>query len=253
MVIQLRRAIAFLTPFSAGLGGNGVPTPGCLAWFPAVGTLLGLGLGGLWWLAGRVWQAPVAAAVVVAADLAATGLLHVDGLADSADGLLPHMSLARRLEVMASPEIGAFGVAVVATTLLLRWAALASLRPAPLLLGALWCMSRTGMAAAVRSRPYARASLGGGLASAFGAPAASAAGVRRAAWAPLIAGVAASLGLAAGWRPAAGPVAVAVAALAGVGVVVLAERRLGGFTGDVLGAAGVLAETAGVLAAAVRW
>jgi len=57
---------------------------------------------------------PLAAALVLVADLALTGMLHVDGLADAADGLLPHhRDTARRLEVMAAPNVGAFGVAVV--------------------------------------------------------------------------------------------------------------------------------------------
>jgi adenosylcobinamide-GDP ribazoletransferase len=49
-------------------------------------------------------------------------------------------------------------------------------------------------------------------------------------------------------------VAVAAAGLAGFGAVLtLAWRRLGGYTGDVLGAAGIVAETVGLLVAAARW
>ena len=105
----MRRALAFLTP----LFGASEPRPKTLTWFPFAGAALGLVLGALWWGAERVWPAAVAAAIVVAADLALTGLLHVDGLADSADGLLPHLDRARRLEVMATPDVGAFGVATV--------------------------------------------------------------------------------------------------------------------------------------------
>jgi adenosylcobinamide-GDP ribazoletransferase len=143
---------------------------------------------------------------------------------------------------MASPEIGAFGVGVAIVVLLLRWAALAAIRPSVILLVALWCLSRTGMAVVARTQPYARAE--GGLASAFsGAPR----------WAPLISGAALAVGLALTWRRPAGAVSVAAAVVAGASVVWLARRRLGGFTGDVLGAAGVLAETAGLMAAAARW
>ncbi|MDQ4089145.1 MAG: adenosylcobinamide-GDP ribazoletransferase, partial [Actinomycetota bacterium] len=78
----MRRALSFLTP----LGGPVAPSPAALPWFPVVGAVLGLTLGGVWWLADRLWVAPVAAAVVVAADLALTGMLHFDGLVDSADG-----------------------------------------------------------------------------------------------------------------------------------------------------------------------
>jgi adenosylcobinamide-GDP ribazoletransferase len=204
--------------------------------------LIGLALGGIWWAGNRLWNAQLAAALVVAADLGVTGLIHFDGLVDSADGLLPHLDRERRLAVMASPEIGAFGVGVAIAALLLRWAALAAIRPSVILLVALWCLSRTGMAVVARTQPYARAE--GGLASAFSGPPR---------WAPLLAGVALSLGLAFAWRIPAGAVSVAAAVVAGGSVVWLARRRLGGFTGDVLGAAGVMAETAGLIVAAARW
>lgn len=235
----MREAFAFLTP----LGGARTPTPRALRWFPVVGFALGLALGGIWWAAARAWPAPVAAAVVVAADLALTGLLHVDGLADAADGLLPHLTPARRLEVMAGPEVGAFGVAAVAAVILLRFAALVALRPAPLLLAALWCASRSGMAAVVERLPYART--GGGLVSAF-------AGAR----VPpplLVAAAGAALAAGAGWSLPAGPVAVAAGGAGFGAVLLLARARIGGYTGDVLGAAGLVGETIGLLTAAARW
>ena len=230
----MRRALAFLTP----LGGPVAPSPAALSWFPVVGAVLGLALGSVWWLADRLWAAPVAAAVVVAADLALTGMLHFDGLVDSADGLLPPLDRSRRLDVMADPAAGAFGVGVAVVVLLLRWVSLAALAPAPWLLAALWCGSRLTMAVVARSVPYARP---GGLAGAFLGE-----GPRPVAGA-LVLVVLAAL---AGGDGLAGVVALSAAAAA---VVALAVRRLGGFTGDVLGAAGVVGETAGLLAAAVRW
>lgn len=233
----MRAALAFLT----ALGRPTIPGPSALAWFPAVGAGLGLGLGAAWWLAAQLWSPLLAAVVVVAIDLAVTGGLHLDGLADSADGLLaPGLDRSRRLEVMAEPSIGAFAVAVTTTTLLLRVAALAVLTPAPLLLAALWALSRTAMAVAARSVPYARP---GGLASSFlGGPAVPVA---------LTGGV---LALAFGATTGiAGVVAVVIATGAAAAVVVAGVRRLGGFTGDVLGAAGIVAETAGLVVAAARW
>jgi len=233
----MRRALAFLTP----LFGASEPRPQTLGWFPFAGAALGLVLGAVWWGAERVWPAAVAAAIVVAADLALTGLLHVDGLADSADGLLPHLDRARRLEVMAAPDVGAFGVATVVAVLLLRWAALATTAPSPLLLGGLWCASRTAMAVAARTVPYARS---GGLASAF---------LGGRALPTALIGAVLATGLA-----FAGPGVAGIAAVAGVvagaaGVVALARRRIGGFTGDVLGASGMVGETAGLVVAAARW
>jgi len=221
-----RQALSFLTP----VGGAATPSPQALPWFPVVGAGIGAALGGIWWVAGELWPPAVAAAVVVAADLALTGLLHLDGLADSADGLLPHLSRERRLEVMAAPDVGAFGVGVAGAALLLRWSCLAVLRPDPALLAGLWCGSRMLMATVATTVPYAREE---GLATAFlGGP-----------WTWPIAIVGAVI---------TGVLArvAAVGVLAGLLVVALARRRIGGFTGDVLGAAGVVGETAGLLVAA---
>jgi adenosylcobinamide-GDP ribazoletransferase len=223
------------------------PTPGDLTWFPVVGALLGLGVGGAWWAAGELWTIAIAAALAVIADLVLTGMLHIDGLADSADGVLPHLPRERRLEVMATPDVGAFGVAVVGAVFLLRWAAFGSIVPDVLLVAGLWCASRTLMAVAVLSLPYARAE--GGLASVFGG-----AQLGRAR-AVAVLGGALALGLAVFGTasPAVSVGAVAAGLAAGVAVLDLGRHRLGGYTGDLLGAAGVVCETVGLLVAAARW
>ena len=242
----MRAALSFLTC----LGRSGRPGPGTLDWFPVVGAALGLVLGVIWWGAEHLWPAPVAAAVVVAADLALTGLLHLDGLVDSADGLLPHLPRDRRLEVMRSPETGAFGVGAAGAILLLRFAGLASVRADMFLIGGLWCLSRTLMAVVVRTRRYARSE--GGLVSAFTAPG-SPRDPTWSRWPPLVMGLAGGLALLAAWRPGPGLLAGACALLAGGGVIALAERRVVGYTGDVLGASAMLAETAGLIVAAAKW
>ncbi|MDQ3304641.1 MAG: adenosylcobinamide-GDP ribazoletransferase [Actinomycetota bacterium] len=257
----MRAALSFLTC----LGGPVPPSPRALPWFSVVGAGLGLALGGSWWIAERIWPPLLAAAVVVAVDLALTGMLHLDGLADSADGLLAHgLDRVRRLEVMAEPATGAFALATVVVVLVARVAALAALAPAPLLLGALWATSRAAMALVVRTQPYARA---GGLATSFGGssdhgssdqdkPERSAGSVVATVVVPPLALVilAASVSsLTGGIRGGHVLVAVVAATLAAVGVVRLARCRLGGYTGDVLGAAGMLAETAGLVVAAARW
>lgn len=233
----MRGALAFLTP----LGGPAPPTPAALAWFPVVGAGLGLTLGAGWWLAGGLWPPLMTAALVVAADLALTAMLHLDGLADSADGLLAHgLDRNRRLEVMAEPDVGAFAVGTVTVVVLLRVTALAAMSPAPLLLAALWSASRTTMAVATSTLAYARP---GGLATAFlgGHPI------------PLaIGGGLLAVGLAAG-HGIAGLVALLVAVVAASALLVLSVRRIGGFTGDVLGALALVAETAGLVVAAARW
>ena len=233
----MRRALAFLTP----LGGAMDPDRHTLGWFPVVGALLGAGVGGVWWGADWLWPPLVAAALAVVADLALTGMLHFDGLVDTSDGLLPHLDRDRRLAVMARPDAGAFGATVAAASLVVRVAALASMAPSVVLVAAVWCASRTLMAVAALSLPYARP---GGLASDL-------LGGRPAPVLAVGAALALALGVAAG--PVRGPAAVVAVAIGGGAVVALARRRLGGFTGDVLGAAGVVGETAGLVVAAARW
>jgi adenosylcobinamide-GDP ribazoletransferase len=234
----VRRALAFLTP----LGGAAVPDGRTLGWFPPAGAAIGAAVGVAWWGAGELWPPLLAAALAVTADLALTGLLHADGLADSADGLLPQVPRARRLEIMGDPSVGTYGVVAVVSVLGLRVAALAALEPDVLLLAAVWCASRTAMAVAARAVPYARAE--GGLATdLLGGP-----------W-PAVA--ATGLGLTVPLAVGAGGLEVLLSVAAGVlgsaAVVVAARRRLGGFTGDVLGAAGLCGESVALLAVAATW
>lgn len=232
----MQAAVSFLTPFF----GAREPSPSALPWFPVVGMFIGFAVGGSWWAAEALFPAGVAAAIVIAVDLAITGMLHFDGLVDSADGLLPHLDEDRRLAVMSEPSVGAFGVAVGVAVLLLRATALAALTPSALLLAGLWCASRTTMAVTMSRVPYARPE--GGLASAF-----LGARIR-----PIAAeGVLSAVVLAALWRPVPGAIAVVFAVGAGWAVVWFARRRIGGFTGDVLGAAGLVVETVGLVVASV--
>lgn len=228
-------AIGFLTVF----GGARTPDRTTFLFFPLVGALIGGALAGVWVVSVEVWSPGIAAVLVVAADLAITGMLHADGLADSADGLLPHLARERRLAVMAAPDVGAFALAVVPVVLLARWAALASDLVEPLSLVAVWTASRTVLAVVPALVPYARDR---GLASTM-AP-----GARP--WITLWLVPAAGV-LAVAQGPT-GLVALAVLLGGAAGVVALAHRRVGGYTGDVLGACAVLAETAALLALAAR-
>lgn len=217
-------ALAFLTV----AGGACSPDARTMRWFPVVGAGIGGLLAAVWAVSEVVWSPAVAAAFVVAADLAITGMLHFDGLADSADGLLPHLDRDRRLAVMSAPDIGAFALTIVPTVLLLRWVALAG-GVEPLALVGVWAASRTLMAVVPAFVPYARES---GLASPF------IAGAK-----PWIALWFLPAGAAMIVTDAIGALALLTGVAAGAGVVLLARRRLGGFTGDVLGAAAVTAET----------
>ena len=223
-------ALSFLTIF----GPPRAPNRHTFRWFAVVGAGLGAAVGGIHLGAHVLWPPLVAAAVVLAADLLFTGALHLDGLADTADGLGAQTDRARRLELMAEPGIGAFALAASGAVLVGRWALFADGDLDFLSFLCVWSASRVLAATVPAFVEYARP---GGLAEAF------CAGSCR--WLPAwLAPVAAGLYFVAG---PAGPISVGVAVVACVGVTALALRRLGGFTGDVLGAVIMLSETAALL------
>jgi adenosylcobinamide-GDP ribazoletransferase len=235
------RAVSFLTP----LAGARSPDPAAIAWFPVVGALVGLCVGGAWAGGQHLWSPPAAAALALAADAVLTGGLHLDGLADTGDGLLPALPKEHRLEAMADPRIGAFGLLAVVVVLLLRFGALSSAASVAAVAG-LWCASRTAAAVVLLTARYARP---GGLATAF-AP--SGAEHARAALIAAI-GIALSVPLVTVSRGWTGAAALAGVLAAMSAVIAVALRRIGGYTGDVLGAAIVVGETAGLLVLAARW
>lgn len=251
---DLRAAVAFLTPVG---GGSAQPSPAAMAWFPLVGAVTGWVLGGFWQQTRKRLPPLLAAALTLVADGMLTGALHLDGLADAADGLLAHAPRRSRLEIMADPAIGAFGAVAVSLATLSRAASLSAIAPSPALLAALYCSSRSAMVLASRLLPYAR---GEGLASGFlpgsraGQGPSPTTGRYGLALDPALgaglAGAVSSFALAR-WRLGKRGARAVLAGWAGAAAVAeLARRRLGGFSGDVLGAAAVICETAGLVAAA---
>lgn len=241
----MKSAFAFLSVF----GRPTSPTPTSFVWFPLVGIVIGSIVGVVWWGSGRLWPPLVAAVLTVIADLFLTGLLHFDGLADAGDGLLAPMTRERRLAAMSDPAIGAFGLVSVVAVMLLRVGALEAARPSVLAVAGLWCASRTSMVAISLSIPYARSN---GIVRAFLGSTSQSRGRRGV----LIASVIGGLGIAAMLlviaRPLRGLMALGAALMASALVAVLSWRRLGGYTGDVLGASGVVGETIGLLVLALR-
>ncbi|RDS84482.1 adenosylcobinamide-GDP ribazoletransferase [Dyella monticola] len=210
-----------------------------LAWYPLVGLLLGLLLGVLAWLL-RDTASLLSAAMLVAAWVALTGALHLDGLADTADAWVGGMGdREKTLAIMKDPRCGPVGVVAVVLTLMLKFAAVASLGPAPwvALLLAPW-LARASLTALFLTTPYVRS---GGLGAALAdAP-------RQPCMAALVLSAVGCVLL--GWR---GIVALALAAL----VLALGRRaclrRLGGFTGDTAGALAEMVEVAVLVVLAVR-
>ena len=229
----LRSAAGFLTT----LGGAAVLSPAAVPWFGPVGAAVGLTVGATWWLGAEAFPVGVAAGLALVADAALTGLLHFDGLADSSDGLLASVDRERRLEIMRTPDVGAFGVVVLVLAIGLRWVSLASLVPHIGLIGGLWAASRTLMAAALGVQRSARPA---GLTTPFRS--------RRGGVMAVLVGlpVAFGLGATASWS---GIGAVAGGLVGGCVVLWFAQRRIGGQTGDVLGAAGIAVEVVGLVLA----
>ncbi|WP_249997723.1 adenosylcobinamide-GDP ribazoletransferase [Actinoplanes sp. M2I2] len=201
---------------------------------PAVGAVLGLILAALLGLL-REAHAPelVAAAVTVTAAALLTRGMHLDGLADTIDALGSYRRGDAALQIMKKSDIGPFGVAAIALTLLLQAATLTTLPLAAVVVA--FAASRVAIPLACRRGvPAARPEgLGALVAGTVPMPVAVAA-------AALVVGAAAA---ATPDRPWQGPVAVVVSLLAVLGLVRHAVRRFGGITGDVLGAAVEVATT----------
>ena len=160
-------AIGFLTrlPVPAYAYDDARAKAASLAWYPLVGTLIGLLLGVLAWLL-RDTSTVLSSGLLVTAWVAVTGALHLDGLADSADAWIGGMGdREKTLAIMKDPRSGPAGVVALVLTLLLKFAALASLGPAPwvaLLLAPL--LSRASLVALFLTTPYVRS---GGLGTAL--------------------------------------------------------------------------------------
>jgi adenosylcobinamide-GDP ribazoletransferase len=229
----LVRAARYLTivPFP---GGAGAPLTGLGAaapWFPVVGLLIGVLLVAVDHLTTRLFPTLLAALLTVTAWKLLTGGLHLDGLADCLDGLLGR-DPAHRLSIMRDSRIGAFGAIGLILFLLLELAALADL-PSPTrwqTLLAAPAIARAAPPLLARLFPSARPEGMGALFQRDVVP-----------WAPPVA-LLLALATAVAALGVAGVVVTAVAMLAAVAVGRFFTTRLGGTTGDVLGASVEMAE-----------
>lgn len=240
--LPLLIALQFLTRLPIRLPGMPAPRQlgRSLLWYPLVGLLLGgVLLAAVWLLSGVA--VPLAAALLLALWVLASGGLHLDGLADTVDAWVGgYGDRERTLALMKDPCCGPMAVAALVLLLLLKFAALWALLEAgawaALLLAPL--LGRVGVLLLLLGTPYVRE---GGLGSALAAHV-----PQRAGWRVLLASVLACL--LAGW---AGLLAVAVAAALFVLVRRALLQRLGGTTGDSAGALLELLECGVLVALAV--
>jgi adenosylcobinamide-GDP ribazoletransferase len=208
--------------------------------YPLVGLFIGLLLAGLQHLLGHA-DPLFQAALLTAIWALVTGGLHLDGLADSADAWVGgHGDSERTLEIMKDPRSGPAAVSTLVLTLLLKFAALSVLVKAgawpALLLAPL--LGRSALVVMLLTTPYVRP---GGMGAAISAHLPRVAAV-------LVLLLAAAGALLAGQ---AGAQALAAALAAGLILRWTMMRRLGGITGDTLGAAVELTEVAVLVALAL--
>ena len=105
-------------------------------YFPAVGILVGLMSGLLFWVASRTFPAPVAVLIAMLTSIYMTGAFHEDGLCDMSDGLGGGWEKMRILEIMKDSRVGSYGVIAIVMALLGKFALLDAFNPiwVPLLL-----------------------------------------------------------------------------------------------------------------------
>jgi adenosylcobinamide-GDP ribazoletransferase len=242
LVHDCKVALAFLTrlPAAPVPTVQGTSLGASVVMFPVVGALIGL-LGGLayalaFWLG---LPPPLAAVVALGTTIWLTGALHEDGLADAADGFGGGRTPDDKLRIMRDPRIGSYGALALILGLLARAGALAALAAPSTVAAALiaaGAVSRAALPPVMATLPKARAD---GLGASAGRP-----HPLRAAAAVLVAVLIAVVLL----GKAAAP-----ALLAGAGAALLvawlAQRQIGGQTGDVLGAIQQLTEIGVLLGA----
>lgn len=196
--------------------------------FPMVGAAVGASAAALAWMLGLAFPAGVAAVGAVAVELLLTGGLHLDGLADTFDGYGGD-TRERTLEIMRDHAIGVYGAAAITVDLLWKTAVIVALverRGGLWMLVAAGAVSRAAAGVLGSLMPYARPSGGsGGVLDVHG----------RAAWAVCGACIGVAIATAAGG--VRGLIASAAAAVAAGVWAWRCRRRLGGMTGDTLGAA----------------
>jgi adenosylcobinamide-GDP ribazoletransferase len=247
LIGDLAAAIAFYTRLplrpAAPVDGAAVARASWCA--PLVGALIGALAGLAYWIAWRLNLPPfVCAVLAVAAGMLLTGGLHEDGLADTADGFGGATTRERALDIMRDGRIGAYGACALVVCLALRIGALADLPRAAMVAWALvgaHAAARAALPAFMRLVPPARAD---GLSATAGAPSRERAAVAAAVGFAL-------LWIALGFRSAL--IALILMLIGALVMARLARRKIGGQTGDVLGAVEQVSETLVLLVTAARF
>ena len=208
------------------------------ACYPLVGLLLGMILWGAYWLLSHAFPRALCDGLVIVLLVILTGALHLDGLADTLDGLAAGKSAAERLQIMRDHRVGTFGAVGLILILGIKLLALNSLPEEVLgkaLLVAL-ALSRWSMVQLVYRAPYARPE--GGLGKIFKEH------VRKK---EMILATVFSLTAAVFLFRFWGALLWLAVGFSTLGIQVFFARKIGGITGDVLGAANEIHEVLALL------
>lgn len=202
-------------------------------WFPIVGVVVGAIVGGVAWGVGNLTTPLVGAAVGVLAGVFVTGAFHEDGLADIADAFVGGWTIEQRLKILKDPLHGSYGVAAMCGSIVLRICALSAIQPREMFAAAIaaHCLARAGALALMLTTVLARhEGLGSDYVSSLRASRAIIS---------LIVSLLIVLALTGIWT-----VAVVGATIVGAATIRWwSRKKIGGITGDVLGAAEQLSET----------
>lgn len=231
-----------------------LPTPKLKGWapdwiarsavyYPVVGAMVGGVCASVFWLTSMVWSGVLPALLAIGAGVLVTGAFHEDGLADAADGLLGGATPERRLAIMKDSRIGSYGALALGLVLGAKVLALgetpvplgafglvaahACARPAAV--GVMWALPYAGDTATAKLAPSARVRPGEMM-------------------------LAAGLGLLSLllWPSGRAVLALAAGSVAAGLVALIARRKIGGWTGDVAGAAEQVFEAAFLLVLAAH-
>jgi adenosylcobinamide-GDP ribazoletransferase len=244
-LVDLRTAVAFLTRLPVP-HREGMPLEDfarAQRMFPLVGAAIGAAVG-LLYLGTRLVGLPnfAGAGLALGASAMLTGALHEDGLADVADGFGGGRDAAAKLEIMRDSRLGTYGALILMVSFVAKLSALAALPNAIVVqsLIAAHALARGVLPLMSMSLPLARKD---GLAANAG---------RAELTTVAVAGACAVLIVLLALPLVAALSAVLVAIVGAIGMAWLAQRQIGGQTGDVLGATEQIGETAILLLLAAR-
>ena len=227
-------AVSLLTRIPVTTHADEFEVEGSVPWFPVVGAGIGV-LIALVYVGGIVLLPTIVAATLASGGGALlTGALHEDGLADVADAFTGGSTQERRIEILDDPRLGTFGVTALTTSFLLRVGAISALDTwsALALIPAAHAMSRVGVIVLMRRLPSAQR---GGLVVAYSRS--LTAGREMTA---VVTGVVLCALLIGKWALPA----IVLCAVVALGMGRLARTKVGGISGDVLGAVQQLGELA---------